>query len=41
MDITHIESMEWNLVWITACGLWIADLTVFLSLGELGDNWDA
>jgi hypothetical protein len=41
MDITHIESMERNLVWVTSRGLGIADLAVFLGLGELGDDGNA
>lgn len=41
MDITHIESMERNLVWITSHGFGVADLAIFLSLSELGDDWNA
>jgi hypothetical protein len=41
MDITHIESMKRDLVWITSCGLGIANLAVFFGLGELGDDRNA
>jgi len=41
MDITHIESMEWDLVWVTTRGFGIANLAVLLGLGELGDDWNA
>jgi hypothetical protein len=41
MDITHIESMERNLVWITTRGFRVADLAVFLGFGELSDDWNA
>jgi hypothetical protein len=41
MDITHIKSMERDLVWIASCGLGIAYLAIFLGLGELGDDWNA
>jgi hypothetical protein len=33
--------MERNLVWVTSRSLGIADLAVFLSLGELGDDGNA
>jgi len=41
MDITHIKSMERDLIWIASCGFGIADLAVFLSLGKLGDDRNA
>jgi len=38
MDITHIKAVEWDLIWVTTSGLWIANLTILLGLGELGDD---
>jgi hypothetical protein len=41
MDITHIKSMEWDLVWVVSSSFGIANLSILLSLGELGDDWDS
>lgn len=38
MNITHIESMEWDLIRITTSRLWIANLTILFGFSELRNN---
>ncbi len=41
MNVPYVESMERDLVGIAVGGLRVASLTVFLGLGELGDDGNA
>ena len=40
VDVAHVQTVEGNRVGMIACGLGVADLTIFLGLGKLDDNGD-
>lgn len=41
MDVTNIETVEWDRVGVVARGLGVANLAVLFGLGQLSDNWDS